>query len=237
MRPLVAITTGYAKAELGVFQLNKAYVRSVESAGALPVVVAPGTPQDAPLILERVAGLLLTGGSDVDPMRFGEARHPSVTNVIPERDAFELALAEEAWRRDLPVLAICRGQQVLNVVRRGTLFQDLPSQVQGVLEHRPGGERWDDAHDVELAPGLRLRALLGGAARLTVNSRHHQAVNKVGEDLVVAARSPVDGVIEGLESRSRRFVIGVQWHPEDYVGRDKRFAPLFAAWVKACATR
>jgi putative glutamine amidotransferase len=237
MRPLVAVTAGYAKAELEAFQLNRAYVRSVAAAGALPLLVVPGTPDDAPLILDHVSGLLLTGGADVDPARFGEARHQSVRSVIPERDAFELALVEEALRRDLPLLAICRGIQVLNVAAGGTLVQDIPSQVTGALNHSPGGKRWELAHDVELVPGSRLRTLLGGAARLDVNSRHHQAVREVGRELVVAARSSVDGVIEGLESRTRHFVVGVQWHPEDYVERDSRFAPLFVEWVKACSAR
>jgi putative glutamine amidotransferase len=236
-RPLVAITSGYAQAELEAFQLNKAYVRSVEAAGALPLVLVPGLPDDAPRLLDRLAGLLLSGGADVDPRHFGEARLPSVTHVIPERDAFEIALVQEALSRDLPILAICRGIQLLNVAAGGTLVQDIPSQVTGALNHSPSGKRWDVAHDVELQPGSRLRALFGGAVSLDVNSRHHQAVREVGRDLLVAARSSVDGVIEGLESRAHGFVVGVQWHPEDYVDRDSRFAPLFVSWVKACAAR
>jgi putative glutamine amidotransferase len=236
MRPTIAITTSYGKESEDDFLLHKTYLRSVEKAGGLPVIVAPGTPEDATLILDRVAGLLLTGGSDVDPALFGEARHPSVRRVIPERDAFEIALCQEAQRRDLPVLAICRGQQVMNVALGGSLFQDVASQVPGAIQHRSETERWETSHDVELLPGARLRAILGRGT-LAVNSFHHQAVKDVARGLVVSARSPIDGIIEGLESRERRFFMAVQWHPEDFWGHAATFEPLFNELVKACDRR
>ncbi len=236
MRPPIAITTSYAHDAEDGFQLHTAYVRSVEQAGGLPLIVAPGTPDDAPALLDHVRGLVLTGGADVDPANFGEARHPALKRVIPERDAFEIALCREAYQRDLPVLAICRGQQVLNVSLGGDLYQDIASQVPGALEHRSDSKRWETSHEVEVLPGARLRTILG-AGPFAVNSFHHQAVRKVAEGLVVTARSPVDGIIEGLESHARRFVLCVQWHPEDFYGHARTFEPLFAALVAACGAR
>jgi putative glutamine amidotransferase len=179
---------------------------------------------------------LLTGGSDVDPALYGEARQPTLKRVIPERDAFEIALCQEALRRDLPVLAICRGQQLLNVALGGTLHQDIGSQVPDAIEHVGSGARWDTTHDVELLPGTRLRSILVDQT-LPVNSFHHQAVKRVAEGLVVSARSPVDGVIEGLESRCHGFVLAVQWHPEDFFEHSPAFEPLFSALVEACNAR
>jgi putative glutamine amidotransferase len=234
MRPAVAVTLSYAKDSLDDFQLRRTYVRSVEQAGAVPLLLAPGTPLDVPAILARVQGLLLTGGSDVDPSHFGQERHPKAGRIIPERDVFEIALCREALNRDLPVLAICRGQQLLNVAQGGTLYQDIASEVPGALEHRSLSPRSETSHDVVIQEGSALRAILG-QARMAVNSFHHQAVRDLGRDLVVSARSPADGIIEGLESTAQRFVLAVQWHPEDFVGTSTAFEPLFAAWVAACA--
>ena len=233
MRPAVALTISCSKDPEVGFELHTAYVRSLERAGGLPLIVAPGGPADAAPLLDRVSGLMLTGGSDVDPALFSEARHPTLKRVVPERDAFEIALSREAVRRDLPVLAICRGQQVLNVGLGGTLYQDIASQVRGALEHRSQGERWQTSHDVTLLPGTRLRSILG-PGRVAVNSFHHQAVKDVAPGLVVSARSSADDVIEGVESPAHRFVLGVQWHPEDFVGRSAAFEPLFAAFIETC---
>jgi putative glutamine amidotransferase len=232
-RPAVAATLTYAKECPERFQLHRNYVRSVERAGALPLLVGAGRPEDAQLILDRVQGLLLTGGSDIDPSLFGQARHPAVKRVGRERDLFEIALAQEAVRRDLPVLAICRGQQVLNVALGGTLYQDVASEVPGAIQHKADTERHETSHDADLVPGSRVRTILG-EARMAVNSFHHQAVRDVGRDLVVSARCPVDGIIEGLEAPGRRFTVAVQWHPEDFVERSTVFEPLFAAWAEAC---
>lgn len=231
-RPAVAVTLTYAKDSPERFQLHRNYVRSVERAGALPLLVGAGRPEDAQLILDRVQGLLLTGGSDIDPSLFGQVRHPSIKRVVRERDLFEIALAQEAVQRDLPVLAICRGQQVLNVALGGTLYQDV-SEVPGAIQHKSETARDETSHEVDLAPGSRLRAILG-EPRMAVNSFHHQAVHDVGRDLVVSARCPVDGIIEGLEAPGQRFTVAVQWHPEDFVERSTAFEPLFAAWIEAC---
>jgi putative glutamine amidotransferase len=230
-RPAVGITIGYSEKTHEIFLLQDDYVRSVEKAGGLPLVFAPGQPEDAGAFLDRVDALVLTGGADVDPAHYDEQRHETVTSVIPERDAFELALCREALRRDLPILAICRGHQVLNVATGGTLVQDIPSQLPGAGSHDPEKECWETAHEVLVLPGTRLREILG-SERVAVNSFHHQAVKDLGQGLVLAAQAVDDGVVEGIEMPDRRFVLGVQWHPEafwDHAPHD----PLFAALVHA----
>lgn len=231
-RPAIGITISYDQRRPGFHLLREDYVRSVEKAGGLPLVLAPGRPQDAPELLERLGGLLLTGGGDVDPSLFGEQRHPSVTRIVRERDDFEIALAQGALQRDLPLLAICRGQQVLNVAAGGTLVQDIPSQVAGGVNHDPERERWETTHDVQIVPGTRLRAILGRDT-LAVNSFHHQSVKDVGRGLVVSARSPEDAVVEALEAPDRRFAVGVQWHPESFWNQRDNFSSLFEALVEA----
>ena len=231
-RPVIGITIGYSAQDREIFALRDDYVRSVETAGGLPLVLAPGSPEDVPLLLDHLDGLLLTGGADVDPGLYGETPHETVTRVIPERDALEIALCREALRRDMPLLAICRGQQVLNVATGGTLIQDLPSQWKGAVDHDPDGERWSPAHDVRILPGTRLREILG-RERVAVNSFHHQAVKEAGQGAVVSAYSEGDDVVEAIEVPGRRLAVGVQWHPEAFWDKDGRFQPLFEALVKA----
>jgi putative glutamine amidotransferase len=230
-RPAVGITIGNSR-DREMFSLRDDYLRAVETAGGLPLVLAPGRPEDAAEYLDRVSALLLTGGADLDPALYGEERHPTVKRVFPERDAFEIALCRDALRRDLPTLAICRGHQVLNVATGGTLIQDIPSQVEAAADHDPDVERWERSHDVAILPGTRLRELLG-RDRVAVNSFHHQAVKDLGRGLVLSARGCDDGVIEGMEMPDRRFVIGVQWHPESFWDRPETFQPLFEGLVNA----
>jgi putative glutamine amidotransferase len=232
-RPAIGVTIENARQEPEVFRLREDYVRSVETAGGLPLVLAPGRPEDAAEVLGRVDALLLTGGADLDPKYYGEAPHPKLGPTFEERDAFELALVREALRRDLPLLAICRGQQVLNVAMGGTLVQDIPSQLPGAGAHDPDVERWETCHEVEILPGTRLREILG-TERVAVNSFHHQSIKGLGGDLVLSARSP-DGVVEGIElpRGTRRFVVGVQWHPESFWDHPPGFGSLFEALVRA----
>jgi putative glutamine amidotransferase len=234
-RPAIGITLDFSKRDQELFALRDDYVRSVEAAGGLPLVLAPGRPDDAGELLSRVSGLMLTGGGDIDPQAYGETPHPSVERVIPERDAFELALVRQALASGLPLLAICRGQQVLNVATGGTLVQDIPSQLPGANDHDPDSERWAMAHAVNILPGTRLRAILG-ADTVAVNSFHHQAVKDPGRGVVVSARAE-DGVIEGIEVPGQSFAVGVQWHPEAFWDRGREFQPLFAALVEASRER
>jgi putative glutamine amidotransferase len=235
-RRAVGVTIGYDQRRAGLHQLRQDYLRCVERAHGLPVVLAPGSPGDAPELLELVSGLVLSGGSDVDPTLYGEPRHPSVTRVVRERDDFELALCREALARDLPILAICRGCQVLNVATGGTLVQDIPSEVAGAEDHDPERERWETAHDVRILPGTRLYAILGKDT-VAVNSFHHQAVKDLGQGLRLSALSTSDSVVEGIEADGHRFALGVQWHPEGFWNQEQGFQELFDALVDEAARR
>ena len=191
-----------------------------------------------PDALEGISGLLLTGGGDVAPSRYGESTHESVVDIDEQRDEFEWALIAEARRRDLPILAICRGIQVLNVVCGGTLVQDIPTQVPGALEHSfkvPPHERYSLAHEMWLDKDTLLATLmrerLSDADSCEVNSRHHQAVKVVAPGFQVSATAP-DGVIEAIEDPSSRFCLGVQWHPENF-WRTGEFRPLFEGFLEA----
>lgn len=230
-RPAVGITISNDGQDGRMFALRPEYVRAVEQAGGLPLVLAPGKPADAGPLLDRIQALVLTGGSDIDPSLYGEDRHAQVTQVFRERDEFELALCREALERDLPLLAICRGHQVLNVATGGTLVQDIPFQLARAVDHDPERERWETAHDVTVLPGTKLREILG-REHVAVNSFHHQAVKQLGRSLTVSARSSADGVVEGIEASDRRFAIGVQWHPESFWNRDASFQSLFEALVR-----
>jgi putative glutamine amidotransferase len=232
MRPVVGITLGDGD-EPGIHAMREDYVRSVEQSGAVPVVLPPVSPGDVPDLLDRLDGVLLSGGVDVDPILYGQAPHPKLGRVNRRRDDFELELTREALRREVPILGICRGHQVLNVATGGTLVQDIPSQIEGAAEHDGQGPRWRRAHRVEVTASSRLREILGQDAA-SVNSIHHQGVDRVGKDLVVSARCPEDGVIEGLEMTGRRFVVAVQWHPESFWNRPDSFQRLFDAHVAAC---
>ena len=231
-KPLVGVTLGDGERPR-LHAMREEYLRSVEQAGAVPVVLPPVDPGDVPPLLERLDGVLLSGGVDVDPVLYGQAAHPRLGKVNRRRDDFELALTREALRRDVPILAICRGHQVLNVATGGTLVQDIPSLVGRAMEHDASGPRWRRAHAVEMRSPSRLRDILGQAT-LSVNSFHHQAVDRIGEGLVVTARCPEDGIVEGLEMPSRRFAVAVQWHPESFWNRPHSFQRLFDAHADAC---
>ena len=214
----------------------KDYDAAVRQAGGEPWVPAIGMDDPADAI-RQVDGLLLTGGDDVDPAFFGEPPHPSHEPAEPGRDAFELALVREALAADLPLFAICRGLQLLNVAAGGTLIQDIPSEP-GRFEVHSLGPATQMAHEVAVTAGSRLAGLLGPRApggRCHVNSRHHQAIRALGASLVVTATAP-DGIIEAVESPAHRFCVGVQWHPESF-HRTGEFHQLFRGFVEACRAR
>ncbi|MFL5528219.1 MAG: gamma-glutamyl-gamma-aminobutyrate hydrolase family protein, partial [Gemmatimonadaceae bacterium] len=196
-------------------RLTAAYVTALENAGLVPLIVPPLTSADAAsAVLDSVAGLVLTGGEDVDPARYGEQRHEKVRSVNAARDATEAALIQEARARGTPVLAICRGIQMLNVALGGTLVQDISSQCNTDIVHDEDGPRDSRSHEVSIEPGS-LIAKAVGTEHLTVNSFHHQSVKRVADGMRVTARSP-DGIIEGLESTEDDWwVMAVQWHPEE----------------------
>jgi putative glutamine amidotransferase len=209
------------------------YVESVRRAGGDPVVLdltgAVATEQ-----LTNADGLLLTGGGDVDPVHYNEPRHETFSAAEPGRDDAELSLAREAMARRLPILAICRGVQVLNVAAGGSLVQDIPSAITDAVDHRPAVPPAGHAHVVAITPGTHLAGLIAGALHddaAMVNSRHHQSVGRVAPGFVVNAVAP-DGVVEGIEAPDRPFCLGVQWHPENFV-RSGDFKALFRGLVNA----
>jgi putative glutamine amidotransferase len=213
------------------------YRASLEEAGAS---VRELTPEDKlPQALEGCSGVMLTGGVDVDPREYGEADvHPTV-EIDPERDRYELALAKEALARDLPILAICRGAQVLNTAAGGTLVQDIPSALPDSLNHQITQPKDVAVHDVAVTPGTCLWTLLeprlGSGGSIAVNSRHHQSVRTPGAGFVVSAVSP-DGIVEAIEKPGASFVVGVQWHPENF-RTGGEFRTLFQGLVDAARKR
>lgn len=201
------------------------YEEALRSAGIEPILIHPGAA-----IPEGVSGLLLMGGTDVNPARFGQAPDPKTETPDDARDSLECPLIEDFLTRDLPVLAICRGVQILNVQHGGTLVQHL----EATQRHRvKTADKGLPTHGVEIAPGTKLAAIAGEPLTMEVNSRHHQAIGRIGEGLRVSARDPEDGTIEAVERPDKRFVIGVQWHPENMSATDERQAKLFEAFAAA----
>lgn len=213
MRPLIGITTYAQEASWGVWRLPAAlipldYVHAVERAGGRPVLIPPSDDGVAET-LDVLDGIVFSGGSDVDPSRYGADLHPETDAPQERRDAGELALLEAALERDMPTLAICRGFQLLNVARGGDLVQHLPDEV-GSDEHKQTPGVFVQ-HPVEVKDGSRLATMVGGRSEVT--SHHHQGIGRVGRGLVETAWAE-DGTLEGVEDPLLRFAVGVQWHPE-----------------------
>jgi putative glutamine amidotransferase len=216
------------------------YRQSILHVGGEPRILDPSMAVDD--ALAGVDGLMLTGGDDVAPVKYGEAPHPTVVEAEPGRDDFEIALIAAARSRRLPILAICRGVQVLNVACGGTLVQDIPSQLPGAIAHSlpiPPNQPYSLAHEVWLEKDSLLSKLMGerlsGADTCEVNSRHHQAVKVVAPDFRVSATAP-DGVIEAIEDPTVPFCLGVQWHPENFF-RTGEFRPLFEGFLEAAQAK
>jgi gamma-glutamyl-gamma-aminobutyrate hydrolase PuuD len=230
MRPVIGITAYAAEARWGAWQLPAAliplsYVDAVERVGGRALLVPP-VEDDVESTLRTLDGLVLSGGPDVDPAVYGAQPHRATDGVSPERDRAEIALLTAALRRDLPVLAVCRGSQVLNVARGGDLEQHVPDLV-GHEGHREVVGSFSE-HSVAVHEGTRLYGLLG--ERAEVRSHHHQGYGRLGEGLREAARAE-DGTIEALEDPSRRFAVGVLWHPEE--GDDLRLFEELVAQARA----
>jgi putative glutamine amidotransferase len=236
--PVIGITGRVEQAarlpNLSLFAISQTYVEAVVQSGGTPVVIPPHLEETAlHTILARLDGLILSGGGDVLPALYGEEDSGLLWLVNERRDRAELVSARWALAEELPLLAICRGAQMLNIAAGGTLIQDIPTQVLGALSHSSvaGRPTATIAHTVEVAAGSRLAALIG-AGELGVNSAHHQAAKDMGDGLVVTARAP-DGIVEGLEIPEHPFCIGVQWHPEAMVESHPVMRRLFAGLVKA----
>jgi gamma-glutamyl-gamma-aminobutyrate hydrolase PuuD len=230
VKPVVGITTYIESAQWGAWELDAAlvpfaYVQAVERAGARPLLVPPSTDA-VEETLDALDGLLFSGGNDVDPDTYGADAHPETQGLRPGRDRAELALLDGALARDMPVLAVCRGFQVLNVARGGDLVQHLP-EVVGDDRHREVTGTFSD-HPVRIESGSKLGALLGDHA--PVKSHHHQGVGTVGAGLREVAWAD-DGTVEALEDPDRRFALGVLWHPE--AGEDMKLFEALVAEARA----
>lgn len=219
-RPAVGICTALEVARWSVWEQSAAlvsigYITAIQRAGALAVMIPPdpALSENPDEMLDRIDGLILAGGADIDPASYGAEPAPATTGTVPERDRAEIALARRAIERDMPVLGICRGMQLINVALGGTLHQHIPDLV-GHEEHRRSPGTFDNSdHDVRLAPDS-LAARAAGEEIHGTKSHHHQGVDRIGEDLIVTGVSMLDDLPEAIESPARRFVLGVQWHPE-----------------------
>jgi putative glutamine amidotransferase len=232
-RPVIGMAAAVERVRWGAWEevaelVPATYAAAVQRAGGMALLLPPDDevverPDEA---LDLVDALLLAGGSDIDPASYGADPSPEIETVFPERDRFELALARRALERDMPVLGICRGMQLLNVARGGTLVQHLDE----AGPHRPMPGAYGE-HDVELEPGS-LAARAAGVARCDVKSHHHQAVDRLGDGLVVTGRAAHDGLVEALEAPAHRYALGVLWHPEE-----NEESPVIGSLVEAARSR
>ncbi len=235
MKPLIGITAAHRAIEDGRLVYSMAYmpnIISIERAGGIPIVIPSGLNNDTLRALyERVDGVLLPGGGDVDPAYYNAERHPKTGNIDDKRDAAELVVARWTVEDDRPLFGICRGVQTMNIALGGTLIQDIPSLVETQIVHDTPTDLPRDhlMHDVHIASSTRLADIIG--EKVTVNSHHHQSIEQPGQYLNVTAHAP-DGVIEAIEMPHKRFVLGVQWHPED-LGDDAVTLRLFGAFIEA----
>ncbi len=232
--PLIGVTTSVTidKSPERAY-VNASYLRAVEGAGGIPVLLPPYLSEQARRALwERLDGVLLTGGGDIDPARFNEPAHPTVADVSTLRDALEIDVVERALGDGIPLLAICRGLQVLNVALGGTLYQDLPADSPSHVVHSQKEPRDQATHAVKvMGEGTRLASIVG-VPEIEVNSFHHQAIKRLAGGLKDVAWAP-DGIIEAVEMEGDQFVLAVQWHPEDLVEHDPAARGLFAALTAA----
>jgi putative glutamine amidotransferase len=244
-RPIIGIPTQTLHSIDGIpdgvpesWVMNQRYSRAVAAAGGLPVMI-PLLEEEETLreLYDRMDGLLLPGGVDLDPMSYGESPLPSCGRVDAARDRVELRFARWAIAEGKPLFGLCRGLQIVNVALGGTLYQDIAAQRSGAIKHdyfpTAGYSRDHLAHDVTVSSGSRLEALVG-TAPLKVNSMHHQAIKDLAPRLVTTAQAP-DGLIEAVEFSGNQFLLGVQWHPESLTGRDPRMHRLVTGFVEAAS--
>jgi putative glutamine amidotransferase len=238
--PVIGICAAVERVRWGVWEETvtmgpRSYATAVQNAGGLAFLLPPddNAAEHPDELLDRIDGLILAGGADVDPAAYGAVAGGNTTKTWPERDRFELALAHRALERELPVLGICRGMQLLNVACGGTLDQHIPDRL-GSDRHRETPGAFAD-HDVRLVPGS-LAADAAGAVQIAVKSHHHQGIDELGEDLAITGRSVEDDLVEAVELPDRRFGLGVLWHPEEDQ-RDKVVGALVAAARAEVAAR
>ena len=234
-RPRIGITTRL-EIETRRFYLGRDYSDAVEAHGGVPVLINL-IPKEGYIngVLDDLDGILLPGSdSDIDPHYFGEQPHANLGSVVTEKDETDLLVLAEAEKRGLPLFAICFGMQALNVSRGGSLIQDIESQVDGHIKHQQGVPRARNSHHLVVEEDSLLGRMSAGNGNVRVNSHHHQAVGRLGNDLKATARAS-DGIIECIEdTREGRFVVGVQWHPELSWSDDRLSGKLFETFLRAC---
>ena len=211
MKPLIGLTSSF-NWENNQYTLPESYVKAVENNGGTEIILPQTMDIDTKQLLELVDGIILTGGVDIDPYLYGEPPIPQQGRIDPVRDHFEIKITKAAIEADKPVLAICRGCQVLNVAAGGTLYQDINSQIKGSLKHSGQAPTYYASHPVKLAEKSKLAEIFNSTST-RVNSFHHQGVKNIGIDLEATAWAD-DGTIEGIEHKTKKYIIGVQWHPE-----------------------
>ena len=229
MKPIIGLTMYDIDKKLDI---NNAYLDSVEQAGGIPICIPNATEETVEALLSIVDGLLLIGGEDVDPFLFGEEPHQKIGRIVRQRDDSDLLLMKHAFEKQMPILGVCRGAQVMNVAFGGTIIQDIPSQVENALGHKQLSKRGALAHSVKvLTP--KFKAIFEDD-EFRVNTFHHQSVDELGKGLVLSAIAK-DGVIEGIEHESHPYCVAVQWHPEELAPVGDVYAQrLFKSFVDAC---
>ena len=231
MKPVIGITLNEDVNDYSVF-LSQYYFRVIEEVGGVPMLIPPvKNPEVLDQVLDMVNGLILSGGGDVDPVHINEEPIVELGRITPDRDYTELELVKGALKRDLSVLAICRGMQLLNIVAGGTIYQDINSQIRKVLKHNQKAPKWYPTHGIKVQEESKLFNIIG-AKQLRVNSFHHQAVAKPALDFIVVGQSD-DGIIEAIESQKHKFVMGLQWHPECMWERNHHSLKIFERFVKS----
>lgn len=235
--PLIGITSfeDRSRQPAPYVSLKNSYVRAVEAAGGIPVVLPVADKRQARLLIPRLDGILFSGGNDVAPWLFGQEPLPGIGSWDTLRDEWEIELCNQAWDARLPMLGICRGCQLMNVARGGTLIQDIARSNPKAMLHNPAIPHDELCHHIEIEKGSMLSTLFGPGA-LLVNSLHHQAVEKPAEDFRVTARSQ-DGIVEAMEAKDRRFALALQFHPEGLFLRYPAFLAPFNALVDAASRR
>jgi putative glutamine amidotransferase len=236
LKPIIGITSNIREEKLLTTGLSN--IRAILNAGGIPIVLPNVTDEAvADQIAQSIQGLLVTGGGDIDPTFFDEEPLPSLGEVCPDRDIFELMIIKKMLELDKPVLGICRGCQMINVAAGGSLFQDIYSQHrEKLLQHAQKAPRTHMSHFVEVVETSLLYQIVG-STRFKVNSFHHQAVKSTPTDFEITAHA-ADGIVEAFESKRHRFVVGVQWHPENLAGQnDIHSLKLFRALVEACSSQ
>lgn len=235
MKPFIGVSVSIDDGE-NLYQSGKANSLAIEEAGGIPILLPFLQDNDSiDELVDRLDGLYLTGGGDIDPICFNEEPHKALGTVQPHRDAFELTITKKMLEKNKPVLGVCKGAQIINVASGGDIFQDIYSQIdQELLQHNQKRNKEYPSHTVEVVAGSLLHKLIGGK-KIRVNSFHHQAIRKVGENFIITARAS-DGIVEAIESKAHRFALGVQWHPEHLaVGGDEEISKgIFRGFVTAC---